>query len=77
MNGSGGVGFQPSGKEEPRFVLTKIRLWASEERKPKDKDSFGWASEERKPKIKICKFGWASKEQKPKDKDSFGWASEE
>ncbi|PKY34287.1 hypothetical protein RhiirB3_453864 [Rhizophagus irregularis] len=76
-SGSGGVGFRPSGKEEPRFVLTKIRLWASEERKPKDKDSFGWASEERKPKIKICKFGWASKEQKPKDKDSFGWASEE
>ncbi|CAB4444660.1 unnamed protein product [Rhizophagus irregularis] len=55
--------------ENPKIKIRAVR-WASEERKPKDKDSFRWASEERKPKDK--EFRWASEERKPKDKDSFG-----
>ncbi|CAB4420398.1 unnamed protein product [Rhizophagus irregularis] len=75
---SGGVGFRPSGKEEPRFVRAGFRPsgkeeprfvrveWASDLREKRNQDSFGfgWASEERNSKDS---FGWASEERKPKD----------
>ncbi|CAB4484364.1 unnamed protein product [Rhizophagus irregularis] len=41
---SGGVGFRPSGKEEPRFDRDWVE-WASDLREKKNQDSIGWASD--------------------------------
>ncbi|CAB5364103.1 unnamed protein product [Rhizophagus irregularis] len=57
--------------ENPKIKICKFR-WASEERKPKNKDLFGWISKERKPKNKdLFRLWWASDLQEKRNQDSF------
>ncbi|UZO13289.1 uncharacterized protein OCT59_004792 [Rhizophagus irregularis] len=74
----------------PKNENPKIRKfgWASEERKPKDKDSFGrafvWKNQDSigwsglptfgKRRTKIRKIGWASDLWEKRNQDSIGWS---
>ncbi|UZO28250.1 uncharacterized protein OCT59_021784 [Rhizophagus irregularis] len=70
---SDGVGFRPSGKEEPRFNRME---WASDLQEKKNQDLIEWSGLPTfgKRKTKIRKIGWASDLWEKRNQDSIGWS---